>query len=66
MIELFSIQQAVDERTEEGRSMLPARIVEEQPRARNRPVREDSDQPSLSQKLTHIIELKVIGNAEPV
>ena len=46
--------------------MLPTRIVEEQPRARNRPVREDLDQPSLGQKLTHAISLKVIGNAEPV
>lgn len=65
-IERFSIQQTVDERTEEGGSMLPARIVEEQPRARNRPVREDLDQPSLGQMLTYAVLLKVIGNAEPV
>ena len=46
--------------------MLPTRIVEEQPWARNRPVREDLDQPSPGQKLSHAISLKVIGNAEPV
>ncbi len=46
--------------------MPPARVVEEQSRARNRPVREDSDQLSLGQKLTHAILLKVIGNTEPV
>jgi hypothetical protein len=46
--------------------MLPTRIVEEQPGARNRPVREDLDQSSLGQLLTHAISLKVIGNAEPV
>ena len=46
--------------------MLPTRVVEEQPRARNRPFREDLDQPALGQKLTHAISLEVIGNAEPV
>ena len=46
--------------------MLPVRVVEKQPRARNRPVREDLDQPPLGQKLAHAISLKVIGDAEPV
>jgi len=46
--------------------MLPARIVEKQPRARNRPVREDLDQPPLGQKLAHAISLKVICNTDPV
>ena len=46
--------------------MLPARIVEKQPRARDRPVREDLDQPPLGQKLSHAISLKVIGNAQAV
>ena len=46
--------------------MLSARIVEEQTWARNRPVREDLDQPPLGQKLTHAISLEVIGNPEPV
>lgn len=46
--------------------MLAAWIVEEQPRARNRPVRQDLDQPPLGQELAHAISLEVIGNAEPV
>ena len=46
--------------------MLPTRIVEEQPGARNRPVRENLDQPSLGQEVAHAIPFKVIGNAEPV
>ena len=46
-IERLSIQQTVDERTEWCRSMLPVRVVQEQPRARDRPVREDLDQASL-------------------
>jgi len=62
----FSIQQTVDECTKDGWSMLPTRIVEEQPRARNRPVREDLDQPPLGQEVGHAILLKVISNAETV
>ena len=46
--------------------MLPIRVIEEQPWARDRPVREDLDQPSLRQKLAHPIPLEVIDNAEPV
>ena len=65
-IEWFSIQQAVDERPEESWPMLSARMVEKQPGPRNRPVREDADQSSLSQELTDAISLKVIGDAEPV
>ena len=45
--------------------MPPIRVIEEQPWARDCPVREDLDQSSLRQKLTHAILLKVIGNAEP-
>ena len=35
--------------------MLPVRVVEEQPWSRDRPVREDLDQASLGQKLTHAV-----------
>lgn len=41
LVKGFSIQKTVDERTEQGWSVLSARIVEKQPWARNRPVRED-------------------------
>lgn len=46
--------------------MLPIRVVQEQPWSRDRPVREDLDQPPLRQKLSHAISFEVIGNAEPV
>ncbi len=46
--------------------MPPVRVIEEQPRARNRPVRQHLDQPPLFQKFGHAIPFKVIGNAKPV
>lgn len=46
--------------------MLPTRVVEEQPWARDRPVRQDLDQPALGQEVTHAISLEVIDNAKTV
>jgi hypothetical protein len=46
--------------------MLPVRVVREQARTGDRPVRKDLHEPPLGQQLADLVEREVIGNARPV
>ena len=58
------VQQAVNERAQQGGAMPPVRVVEKKPGPRDRPIRQYPHQQSLCQQFAHTILFEVIGDSK--